>query len=433
MTLALRLSQQGKAVTLFEASPSLGGLAGAWRLGDVIWDRHYHVSLSSDAYLRSLLRELGLEKEMRWTTTRTGFYIDSELYSLSTTLEFLKFPVLGLVDKLRLGATILYASTVTDWKMLETIPVTEWLEKWSGRTVLDKVWIPLLRAKLGDNYRETSAAFIWASIARMYAARRGGMKKESFGYVPGGYACVIHRFADTLERAGVKCRMGKPVKTLISGESGGVRVDLLDGTREIFDQSVVTVAAPLVLRLCPQLSAAEKSQLSNIKYQGIICASLLLKQPLSNFYITNIADRSVPYTAVIEMTALVPREHFGGRSLVYLPMYLPSDAPEFKLTDEQLQHWLSGVARENVSSLRPGRSIVLSNFPSDALAADSQAELLQKCAWRLDINSWRSHCQFEPDSQRNVKRQRNCAIGRNGSPPIRGATVRRSTARRHRP
>ena len=258
MTLALRLSQQGKAVTLFEASPSLGGLAGAWRLGDVIWDRHYHVSLSSDVYLRSLLRELGLEKDMRWTTTRTGFYIDSELYSLSTTLEFLKFPVLGLVDKLRLGATILYASTVTDWKMLETIPVTEWLEKWSGRTVLDKVWIPLLRAKLGDNYRETSAAFIWASIARMYAARRGGMKKESFGYVPGGYACVIHRFADTLERAGVKCRMGKPVKTLISGESGGVRVDLLDGTREIFDQSVVTVAAPLVLQTLPPIECCGK-------------------------------------------------------------------------------------------------------------------------------------------------------------------------------
>jgi protoporphyrinogen oxidase len=45
----------------------------------------------------------------------------------------------------------------------------------------------------------------------------------------------------------------------------------------------------------------------------------------------------VPYTAVIEMTALVPREYFGGRSLIYLPMYVPSDAPEFKLTDEQLQ------------------------------------------------------------------------------------------------
>jgi len=320
MTLALRLSQQGKTVTLFEAFPSLGGLAGTWKLGDVIWDRHYHVTLSSDVYLRSMLRELDLEKEIRWATTRTGFYIDSKLYSLSTTLEFFKFPVLSLVDKLRLGATILYASRLKDWKTLEGIPVTEWLEKWSGRTVVNKVWTPLLRAKLGDNYRETSAAFIWASIARMYAARRGGMKKESFGYVPSGYARVIQRFADRLERAGVQCRVGTPVKTITWGDPGRVRVDLGDGTREVFDQSVVTAAAPVVLRLCPQLSAIERNRLNHIKYQGIICASLLLKRPLSNFYITNITDRSVPYTAVIEMTALVPREHFGGRSLIYLPM-----------------------------------------------------------------------------------------------------------------
>ena len=65
-----------------------------------------------------------------------------------------------------------------------------------------KVWLPLLRAKLGENYRETSAAFIWASIARMYAARRGGMKEELFGYVPGGYARIIQHFAETCRACG---------------------------------------------------------------------------------------------------------------------------------------------------------------------------------------------------------------------------------------
>ena len=148
MTLALRLVQQGNSVTLFEAAPSLGGLASAWQLGDVVWDRHYHVTLSSDRYLRSLLRELGLETEIQWATTRTGFYVDSELHSLSNTLEFLKFPGLNLLDKVRLGATILHASRIADGKALEGIPVIVWLEKWSGRNVVDKIWLPLLRAKL---------------------------------------------------------------------------------------------------------------------------------------------------------------------------------------------------------------------------------------------------------------------------------------------
>src|SRR5262245_45828713 len=133
MTLALRLRQQGQDVTLFEAADHLGGLASAWRLGEVTWDKHYHVTLLSDTRLRALLDELGLEQEIDWVETRTGFYTDGRLYSMSNSLEFLRFPPLGLVDKLRLGVTIWYASQLKDWRRLETIPVTDWLRRLSGR------------------------------------------------------------------------------------------------------------------------------------------------------------------------------------------------------------------------------------------------------------------------------------------------------------
>jgi protoporphyrinogen oxidase len=337
MTLALRLAQQGKAVVLYEAAPSLGGLASPWQLGDVVWDRHYHVTLFSDVHLRSLLRELGLEEEMHWERARTGFYVDSQLHSMSNTVEFLKFPPLGLFDKLRLGATILRASKIKDWHYLANIPVKDWLEKWSGANVTEKIWLPLLRAKLGENYRDTSAAFIWATIARMYAARRTGMKTELFGYVPGGYARTVQYFEHALQRAGVRRQLGEPVGTITSTSLGGVRVDLQNGLAEHFDQAVVTVAAPLAARMCPQLTVNEKRQLNSIKYQGIICASALLKHPLSEFYITNITDSSVPYTAVIEMSALVDRQYFGGRTLIYLPKYVSSDSAQFNLTDTQIQ------------------------------------------------------------------------------------------------
>src|SRR2546430_3736262 len=52
------------------------------------------------AYLRTLLTELGLEKEMAWVETRTGFYTDGTLYSMSNTLEFLRFPPLSLFSKI---------------------------------------------------------------------------------------------------------------------------------------------------------------------------------------------------------------------------------------------------------------------------------------------------------------------------------------------
>lgn len=342
LTVALRLAEAGRRVTLYEAAESLGGLAGAWRLGDVEWDRHYHVTLLSDTALRGLLAELGLEGEMRWAETRTGFYTGGRLVSISNAVEFLRFPPLNLIDKLRLGATILYASRVRDPRPLERIPVADWLRRWSGARTFERVWLPLLRSKLGESYRETSAAFIWATIARMYAARRTGLKREMFGYVPGGYRRILERFAEVLAEKGVVLRCGiaaKKIGAARDGDEGGgrVRVEFGDGGGKTFDGVVLTAPAPVAAHVCEGLTEGEGERLNGVRYQGIVCASLLLRRPLANFYVTNITDPGIPFTAVIEMSALVEREHFGGHSLVYLPKYVAPDDPAFALTDEELK------------------------------------------------------------------------------------------------
>jgi protoporphyrinogen oxidase len=342
MTLAHRLAQQGQDVTLFEAAGEPGGLAGAWKLGDVVWDRHYHVTLMSDSHLRALLGELGLESEIQWVQTRTGFYTDGRLYSMSNTLEFLRFPPLTMVDKLRLAITILYASKIKNWKRLEKIPVDSWLRRWSGRHTFERIWLPLLRAKLGDTYKQTSAAFIWATIARMYRARRSGLKKEMFGYVPGGYARILARFVQILEREKVCIKYRHQAKTVEPAPGGRLHVEFSNGNREFFDQVVLTLPAPLVGRICPALSGEEKSKLERTQYLGVICASLLLNRPLTNFYVTNITDSWVPFTAVIEMSALVDRRHFDGNALVYLPKYVTPDDPAYALSDEQLEERFVG-------------------------------------------------------------------------------------------
>jgi protoporphyrinogen oxidase len=116
----------------------------------------------------------------------------------------------------------------------------------------------------------------------------------------------------------------------------------------LFDRVVVTTAAPLAAKLCPQLTAHEKNQLNGIRYQGIICASLLLKHPLTGFYITNITDARIPFTAVIEMSALVDPSTFGGLSLIYLPKYVSSSSAEFDRTDAEIQEtFVSALERMN--------------------------------------------------------------------------------------
>ena len=337
MTIAYRLAQAGQDVTLIESAPHLGGLADAWQLGDVTWDRHYRVTLLSDIHWRNILKELDLEDQMNWVETKTGFYTDGQLYSMSNNVEFLKFPPLNLIDKFRLGATIFYASKLKDWKKLEQIPVADWLKKLSGSRTFEKIWLPLLRAKLGENYTKTSAAFIWATIDRMYAARRTGLKKEMFGYMSGGYARILDAFTQQLIDEGVDVQVDSPTKFVQPTGVGTVMVESTNHAKTEFDKVVMTTPSPVISNMCPALSEQEHNRHNGLQYQGIVCASALLKKPLADYYVTNITESWVPFTAVIEMSTLVDRSEIGGHNLVYLPKYVAPDDPLFEESDESIQ------------------------------------------------------------------------------------------------
>ena len=92
------------------------------------------------------------------------------------------------LSKLRLAGTIFYGSRVKDWKRLEQETVETWLTRWSGRSTFDASGCRCCGPSSARAGAKPNAAFIWATIQRLYAARRTGLKKEMFGYVPGGYA-----------------------------------------------------------------------------------------------------------------------------------------------------------------------------------------------------------------------------------------------------
>ncbi|MDJ0711382.1 MAG: NAD(P)/FAD-dependent oxidoreductase [Woeseiaceae bacterium] len=335
MYLAYKLRQEGKSVTILESSASSGGLACPDHIGDYVWDRFYHVILMSDLNTRGLIEDLGLADKLQWGTTRTGFYVDGRFYSMSDSIEFLRFPPLSLIDKLRLGATIFFAARIRNWRRLEKVLAVDWLTRWSGKSVVEKIWLPLLRSKLGDNATRASAAFIWTTIARMYAARRSGIKREMFGYVDGGYDAVLTAMQQRLDELGVETIVNARVERVIDS-GAGVTVHYNGSESRKFGNAVLTVPTPIVTRLCEQLTPDEVARLNGVTYQGIACASVLLRKPLGPYYVTNITDR-VPFTGVIEMTALVDRANFGGNALVYLPRYLTQQDEFWNKTDDEIE------------------------------------------------------------------------------------------------
>lgn len=339
MTLAHRLAQQGHKITIFEAAPEIGGLVSSWKMGDVEWDKFYHVILLSDFRTRNILKEIGLEESIQWVETKTGFYINGKLYSMSDTIEFLKFPTLNLIDKFRLGLTIIVASRIKNWKRLEKIPVTKWLQKWSGTNAYNKIWLPLLRAKLGESYKKTSAVFIWATIQRLYGARRSGLKKEMFGFVDGGYKKVIEKYKQKLIAEDVIIKTSYEAKEIKISSNGKPAIYFNNEKCEEFDEVIITLPSGISSKLCTGLSEYEIQKLNNVEYLGVICVAVLLNRSISDFYITNITDSWIPFTGVIEMTALVDKKYLAGNSLVYLPKYVVANDPLFNQSDDEIKNY----------------------------------------------------------------------------------------------
>lgn len=337
MTLALRLAQRGEKVTIFESADKAGGLTSSWSMNGVIWDKYYHVILMSDLNTRKILEEIGLENDLNWVETKTGFYSDGKLYSMSNLVEFFKFPPINLVDKFRLGLTIFAASKIRNWENLEQIPVEKWLKRWSGKRVFEKIWLPLLKAKLGENYKKTSAAFIWATIQRMYAARKSGLKKEMFGYVTGGYEKINNKFAEHLKQMGVEFQYQTKIVTVKKEISGNLILETGDQSTYTFDHVISTLSSKESVKIAHQLSASERQQHNDIKYLGVICPSVLLSKSISPYYVTNITDSWPPFTGIIEMTALIDKKETKGNHLVYLPKYVNPDDELFDKSEEELQ------------------------------------------------------------------------------------------------
>jgi len=374
LTLAHRLAGLGHRVDLLEGEPQLGGLAAAHDYGPFVWDRFYHCILPQDTALIGLLDELGLAADLRWKRTGTGYYARGGFHDMSGNRDFLRFPLLTLVDKVRLGAAIVYATRFADPNALYLVSAEEWLTRLCGRRAYAAFWQPLLKAKFGPFHDQVAAVFIYATLKRLFGARSATAGQESLGYVHGGYRRILERLATRLETAGATVRVSAPVTRIAPTApgatlerppagpvaSGGCSVAWRgpDG-REMadhYDQVFFTAPSRLARRVVdaayhPHVDAVERANPTSSAYLGVACLVLALERPLTPYYVLNIGDPSIELTGLIEMTNLIdPAAETAGLSLLYLPRYMDSDSPGFADSDATL---MTGMIDRGLKRLFP--------------------------------------------------------------------------------
>jgi protoporphyrinogen oxidase len=336
LTSAFYLLREGAEVTVIESRPELGGLAAYFNFGPFWWDKFYHCILTSDQPLLKLIDDLGLTLELRWTETKVGFFADNVLHPMTSSLDFLRFPPLNLWEKLRLGLGVLRVTRIKDGRPLERHLASEWLTRVFGQANYQKMWGPLLKCKLGACREEASAAFIWATISRLYSTReKDTSQKEKLGYVRGGYRTVVKRLIEEIENHGGRIVTGAPVKRIVKLPNSTIEINtrLQD---VICDAAIATVPSPVLAGITPQLTSEYVSNLMRIKYLGIVCYALVLKRRLSPYYVTNLTDEGLPFTGIIEMTNLISTHETNGNHLVYLPKYTSPGDPLFEAPESEI-------------------------------------------------------------------------------------------------
>ena len=352
ITLGYLLTEVGVQVEIFEASPVLGGLAGPITLPDgVKIDRFYHAILSSDSNLMELCQGLGIDDQLRFRETQMGFYHHGKIHSMNNVIDFLRFPVIGWVDRFRLGLTILKAQSIRDWEQLESESVESWLIRWGGRSAYENIWRPMLKAKFDGEFDELPATYIWSRLVRMKSTRAGAQQKEMAGHLIGGYQTLLDAMAARIERAGGVIRLKTPVEEIMIHDdtAWGVRIG---GEALPFDVIVATQQTPIFLRLIPNADLEYRHELERIEYLGIVALMLVLDRPLSPFWTMYLTDDSAPFTGIIETTSYIDPFYVGGHHLVYLPKYISQGSDWFTLDDEVLrQRWI-GYLQEMFPSFR---------------------------------------------------------------------------------
>ena len=347
---ALELAKSGRfSITLFERDKNLGGLSSYFQWQELIWDRFYHVILSTDTKMLEFISELGLQDQLFWRDTKSGFYGKGKLVSLSSFFDFLKFPFLSPWQKFRLGIGILYSSSIKDPSRLDRIYIRQWLTKVFGRRVYENIWDPLLRSKLGNARERTSAAFIWATINRLYGARSSGTKQEKMGHVKGGYYTILKSAEKKLIKLGIKVLTNSSVLNLELPEGPNGRQINLTTLNETFkfDRVLLTVNCPTVLKMINCKNHHPYwDKIKKVEYLGVICVLLVLSRELSPYYVINLLDKELPFTGIIEATNVAFPEDLGEKHLVYLPKYLSSNDPIANMKDDKvIEHFIEKLKK----------------------------------------------------------------------------------------
>ena len=311
LTAAFKLKDFAE-VTIFEKE-KVGGLLASFCTPNYCIEKFYHHCFVNDVYLLKLLKKLNLEKKLVWKNVKVGYAVDWKIYPLNTPLEIIKFPYMSLSDKIRLAIFTLTAKR-KKYENFDNLRAIEGIKKELGENLFNNFFLPLLRAKYCDLFRDVSYSWL---LARVATRSKRTLKGEVLGYLRGGFHQLIEKLKDKVKI--VNCKVKKIEK---------VNKKFLINEKKF---NAVIYTAP-VQTLDKKIKKVLK--LPQIRYQSSVSVLLASNTFFTeDLYWINVKDAI--FGAIIEHTNFMSVKDYGEH-LIYLAAYSLPHGWLFKLKNEEI-------------------------------------------------------------------------------------------------
>ncbi|NLX76579.1 MAG: NAD(P)/FAD-dependent oxidoreductase [Clostridiaceae bacterium] len=344
LTAGWKLSSKGHSVTVYEKNDRLGGLTAAIPVGDDMLEMYYHHIFTNDTVIIDVIKELGLENDLKWYEPSNVIYLNNTIYPFTTPMDLLMFRPLSFISRIRMGLMVLQARFVKDYLAIEDITAREWIIRRGGEECYNLVWEPLLNSKFDIDSDKISATWIWNKFKLRGSSRGKNISKELLGYMDGSFIRIYNRMAEIIKAGSGEIRLNDAVNEIYKSNDT-FKIKSRSGTDE-YDSVIFTASPEKLSYVVKGMGKHYLDSLRKIKYKANICMILELAESLMPNYWMTVADREIPFVLVIEHTNLV-KNHKYGSHIVYLSRYLDPANELYTKDDESIRElfvsWLKKI------------------------------------------------------------------------------------------
>lgn len=347
---AYYLSKEGHTVSVFEKDEKPGGLAVGYQEKGWDWtlEHHYHHWFTNDKSVLGLAA--AIDHKVLSPRPKTSNFVKDKMYQLDSPTAVLKFPLLNIAERIRMGTALASLRYNPVWKPLEKFKAEPYLKKTMGKKAYDMLWKPLMVNKLGKYAPDVSLAWFWARVYK---------RTPSLAYPEGGFLSFARHLQKVIEKQ--KGTFYYKTEVLELSENDNPVITFKKGSEkqrtEMFDRVIVTTPSTMFIKFTPSLPESYRDRAK--KRISIAAVNMILR--LRKTFLTDgtywlsMSELKSPILAIVEHTNYMERKHYDDEHIVYVGNYMERSDPRFSMTDEELfklyDPWLTKINPDYKSAL----------------------------------------------------------------------------------